>query len=124
MKSRRTGPDLRQVDNPHTGQGKVVTGGGRDVRPVVVLRHCELLVVKWFFAGTARPVSGRSRAGFTVMVRRHQPPKDNPPLTLTVCPLICPASSEIRNATTSATSSTVGGRPCGNRSAAFANNFC
>src|SRR6267378_6393273 len=38
-----------------------------------------------------------------------------PPLTLTTCPVTYSASSEAKNATDAATSSTVGGRPMGKR---------
>src|SRR5437868_10573712 len=38
-----------------------------------------------------------------------------PPLTLTTCPVTYSASSEAKNATDAATSSTVGGRPIGKR---------
>src|SRR5215467_12654682 len=39
----------------------------------------------------------------------------HPPLTFTTCPVTYSASSEAKNATEAATSSTVGGRPIGNR---------
>src|SRR5690606_15971754 len=49
----------------------------------------------------------------------YQPPKERPPFTLMVWPVICEARDEARNTAASATSVAVGGRPFGKRATAF-----